>query len=92
MASEGYPGPSNIRREIKGESVRIEDVDITAYVHQAGTLRGDEGALLSNGGRVLSSTGIANDLPTAVKAAYDVMNEIQLEGSHYRTDIAYRAL
>jgi len=92
LASEGYPGPSNIGREIKGESVRIEDVDKTAFVHQAGTLRGEGGVLLSNGGRVLSSTGIANDLPTAVKAAYDVMNEIQLEGSHYRTDIAYRAL
>ena len=92
LASEGYPGPSKTGRRISGEETRIEEGEITAFIHQAGTARDDDGILLSNGGRVLSATAIANNLPSAVGAAYAVIDEIQLDGSHYRRDIAYRAL
>ena len=92
LASEGYPGPSKTGRRISGEETRIEEGEITAFIHQAGTVRDDDGILLSNGGRVLSATAIANNLPSAVGAAYAVIDEIQLDGSHYRRDIAYRAL
>ena len=92
LASEGYPGPSKTGRRISGEEARIEEGEITAFIHQAGTVRDDDGILLSNGGRVLSATAIANNLPSAVGAAYAVIDEIQLDGSHYRRDIAYRAL
>ena len=43
-------------------------------------------------GRVLSATALAPDLPSAVGAAYAIIDEITLDGSHYRRDIAYRAL
>ena len=92
LASEGYPGPSKTGRRISGEETRIEEGEITAFIHQAGTVRDDDVILLSNGGRVLSATAIANNLPSAVGAAYAVIDEIQLDGSHYRRDIAYRAL
>ncbi|MEE3201135.1 MAG: phosphoribosylamine--glycine ligase [Candidatus Thermoplasmatota archaeon] len=92
LASEGYPGSSKTGRRISGEETRIEEGEITAFIHQAGTVRDDDGILLSNGGRVLSATAIANNLPSAVGAAYAVIDEIQLDGSHYRRDIAYRAL
>ena len=92
LASEGYPGPSKTGREITGENTRIEEGEIVAFVHQAGTLRDEEEKLLSNGGRVLSATAVASDLPTAVNAAYAIIEEINLAGSHYRRDIAYRAL
>ena len=92
LASEGYPGPSKTGRQISGEDTRIEEGEITAFIHQAGTVRDEDGILLSNGGRVLSATAIANNLPSAVGAAYAVIDEIQLDGSHYRRDIAYRAL
>ena len=92
LASEGYPGSSKTGRQNSGEEPRIEEGEITAFIHQAGTVRDDDGILLSNGGRVLSATAIANNLPSAVGAAYAVIDEIQLDGSHYRRDIAYRAL
>ena len=37
LASEGYPGPSKTGREITGENTRIEEGEISAFVHQAGT-------------------------------------------------------
>ena len=92
LASEGYPGSSKTGREINGEDSRIEEGEITAFVHQAGTVRDEGGKLLSSGGRVLSATAVATDLPNAVDAAYAIIDEISLEGSHYRRDIAYRAL
>lgn len=92
LASEGYPGPSKTGREITGENTRIEEGEIVAFVHQAGTLRDEEEKLVSSGGRVLSATAVASDLPTAVNAAYAIIEEINLAGSHYRSDIAYRAL
>ena len=92
LASEGYPGPSKTDRVITGENTRIEEGEISAFVHQAGTYRDEEGKLLSSGGRVLSATALAPDLPSAVGAAYAIIDEITLDGSHYRRDIAYRAL
>ena len=92
LASEGYPGPSITGREITGENTRIEEGEILAFVHQAGTLRNEQKKLLSSGGRVLSATAVAPNLPTAANTAYAIMEEINLAGSHYRRDIAYRAL
>ena len=92
LASEGYPGASKTGREITGENTRIEEGEIIAFVHQAGTHRNEDGKLLSSGGRVLSATAVASDLPSAVGAAYAIIDEITLQGSHYRRDIAYRAL
>ncbi|MDE0953884.1 MAG: phosphoribosylamine--glycine ligase [Candidatus Poseidoniales archaeon] len=92
LASEGYPGKSIIGRKIIGADTNIEEGEIHAFVHHAGTLLSNSGELLSNGGRVLAATGIAPDLNTAVEAAYEVIRSIKLTGSHYRPDIAHRGL
>jgi len=92
LASEGYPGTSITGREIIGAENNIEEGEIYAFVHHAGTLISSSGQLVSNGGRVLSVTGIAPELRTAVEAAYEVMGSIKLSGSYYRSDIAHRGL
>tara|TARA_B100000029_G_scaffold200612_1_gene198947 strand:- start:30112 stop:31257 length:1146 start_codon:yes stop_codon:yes gene_type:complete len=92
LASEGYPASSSTGREISGSEVRIEEGMTSAFVHYAGTVLGEEGQLISSGGRVLSATGLAPSLGDAVAASYELMKCIDLEGSHYRSDIAYRAL
>ena len=92
LASEGYPASSKVGREIKGADSSIEEGDILGLVHHAGTRISDDGRLISSGGRVLATTAIAPDLRTAVEASYAVMEEIELPGSHYRSDIGHRAL
>lgn len=92
VASEGYPGPSRTGREIRGAETVIDQGEINAFVHLAGAAIDDSNILISSGGRVLSATAIAGDLATAVEAAYAVVDEIEIEGSHHRRDIAYRAL
>jgi phosphoribosylamine--glycine ligase len=88
LAAEGYPGPPAKGREITGRGLSSTG---EAWVIHAGTGMQD-GKLVSTGGRVLSATGSGKDLATAARQAYSVLEEITLEGSHYRRDIGFRAL
>jgi phosphoribosylamine--glycine ligase len=92
LCSEGYPSNSITGRVITGTETRIEEGEISAFVHYAGTVISDDGILVSNGGRVLAATGIAPNLGTAVEAAYEVIENIELEGSYFRKDIAHKGL
>ena len=92
LSSEGYPSNSITGRVIQGSEIIIQEGEISALVHYAGAVISNEGELISNGGRVLAATGIAPDLVTAVEAAYEVIENIKLEGSYFRKDIAHKGL
>ena len=48
--------------------------------------------LVTAGGRVLGVTAVADDLTSAIAAAYEGVGRIHFEGMHYRTDIGRRAV
>jgi len=89
IASGGYPGTYEAGKKIIGleDAAKIEGVK----VFHAGTSKHD-GAYLTAGGRVLGVTSRAKDLRLAVDRAYQAASKIGFEGSHYRKDIAARAL
>jgi phosphoribosylamine--glycine ligase len=66
------------------DAERIEGVDV---VH-AGTARGEDGALVTSGGRVLAVTAVGSDVADARARAYEAVGKIRIDGSHHRTDIA----
>lgn len=82
LASEGYPDRPAPNRTITG----IAENE-SVHVCHASTARDGE-ALIATGGRVLSVVATAKNFALARKLAYDNIANIQLEGSHYRTDIA----
>ncbi len=86
LAAEGYPG-----EVVKGRQIEIGEIE-DGWINHAGTGIGDNEELISSGGRVLSCTGIADSLAQARDIAYEVLDEVDLEGSHYRKDIGSRAL
>ena len=45
----------------------------------------------AGGGRILSATGVGSDLTEARDRAYRAISQIELDGSFYRTDIAFNA-
>ena len=49
-----------------------------------------DGQFIATGGRVLSVVAVGPDFATARSRAYEALGHIELEGSHYRTDIALR--
>ena len=87
LAAENYPGPVEKGREIRNLPSSNDD----SWVNHAGTKR-DDGILVSSGGRVLSCTGIGDNLQEASIKAYSLIEQIVLSGSHYRRDIGHRAL
>ncbi|MDY2927006.1 MAG: phosphoribosylglycinamide synthetase C domain-containing protein, partial [Eubacteriales bacterium] len=60
-------------------------------VFHAGTKR-DGDKLLTNGGRVLGITAVAQSLEDAVGASYEAAKSIGFDGVYYRHDIGKRAL
>jgi phosphoribosylamine--glycine ligase len=84
IAAEGYPGTPRLGDVITG-------AEAEGVLH-AGTRPRDDGAVLSAGGRVLSVVGTGPDLAAAREDAYRRVVEVRLPGSHYRTDIALRAV
>ena len=91
LASEGYPGLSKTGKEITGADVTIDEGLSRGYVHVAGAII-QGGRMVSSGGRVLAATGIAPKLSQAIDVAYQIIDSISLEGSHFRNDIGHRAL
>ena len=85
LAAAGYPDSAQTGSVI----LNIPNVKETITFH-AGTSRSTAG-LVSSGGRVLSVTGIGEDLTEARDRAYRAISQITLPGSFYRTDIALNA-
>lgn len=84
MASNGYPGDYTKGVEITG----IDQAEAGGcLVFQAGTKIKD-GRLLTDGGRVLAVTALANDLSQAATVAYAGVSKINFNYAQYRRDIA----
>ena len=95
LASEGYPASYPKGMMIQGiddaESVLNEDGD-KAIVYHAGTTLNENGALVTNGGRVLTVVGQGSSLQEAVRHAYHAVDKIDFEHKTYRKDIAQKGL
>jgi len=97
LASGGYPGTYEKGKTITGID-KAEELDDIVVFH-AGTIsspspaEGRDGErLLTNGGRVLGVTAIADDLQSALNKAYAAIKLIYFEGIHYRKDIGAASL
>jgi phosphoribosylamine--glycine ligase len=90
LASQGYPGAYEKGKPITGLAEAAGQEGVLLF--HAGTKLAEDGQIITDGGRVLSVTGVASELPQALERAYAGVNQIQFEGRHYRTDIGRRAL
>ena len=88
LASGGYPRKYEKGKRISGLD---EAAKTGATVFHCGTKRGDDGSLLTSGGRVLSVTGLGDTLETAVAKAYEAAGRISFDGMFFRKDIAAKA-
>ncbi len=91
MASEGYPGPYETGKTIRGlpDAADLADTE----VFHAGTKFGPADAsghdtVKTAGGRVLGVTALGDDVTDAKTKAYQAVRKIRWEGAWCRTDIA----
>jgi len=89
-ASGGYPGEYVKGRVIDGlvEAAALPDT----LVFHAGTKRGPLGGTLTDGGRVLSVTGLGDTFAEARARAYAGIKTVHFRDMHYRRDIGAKAL
>ena len=85
LAAPGYPDAP----QVNGEITKLPNIADTQIFH-AGTAQSG-GSLISTGGRVMTVTGIGEDLTQARDRAYRAISQIELSGSFYRSDIALNA-
>ncbi|MEM8205877.1 phosphoribosylamine--glycine ligase [Morganella morganii] len=87
MAAGGYPGDYRKGDVISGLDVQEAD----CKVFQAGTAL-KEGAVVTDGGRVLCVTALGEDIAQAQKQAYAALKHIHWDDAFCRSDIGYRAV
>ncbi len=88
IASRGYPDAYEKGKRITGlERVTGEDQKI----FHAGT-RLENGAVVTDGGRVLCAVGIGDTVGAAQRRAYDAASKVTWDGAFCRKDIGYRAV
>jgi phosphoribosylamine--glycine ligase len=89
MASDGYPGPVQKGRAIRGldAAARLPDVQV---FHAA--TRHANGEVQSDGGRVLAVTAVGPTLARAKLQAYTAVKEIRWQGAWCRKDISDKGL
>ena len=85
--SGGYPGDYKKNVQING----FPDVQVnnSSIVFHAGTKINEEGNLVTNGGRVLTVTSVAETITDAAKKSIKILEQIHFDGMYYRKDIGY---
>src|SRR6266568_4476778 len=86
LAASGYPDAPEKGHVVTGLPAAGEDF----RVFHSGTALKD-GAIVTNGGRVLCVTALGDSIKMAQRRAYEVAEGIRFEGMQYRRDIGHRA-
>lgn len=81
MVSGGYPEAYE-----KGKVIHGLDLETNSLIFHAGTQNSGQD-IISNGGRVLTITSLADSLPEALDATFQTVQGIQFDKSYYRRDI-----
>ena len=85
-AAEGYPTDVRTGDRIEGLDAARSVPDASVYA--AGVTAGEDGALLTGGGRVLDVVGRGPDVAAARARAYEALGHLRWPGLHHRGDIA----
>jgi phosphoribosylamine--glycine ligase len=84
LVSKGYPGEYE-----KGKVISGSDGVVNSLIFHSGTKRNEQQQLVTNGGRVIAVTSLADDLATAIELSKQNAETILFEGKYYRSDIGY---
>lgn len=83
LVAGGYPEAYQ-----KGDAISGLDQVQKSIVFHAGTIS-KEGAVLSNGGRVLAVTSYGDSIQDALKISYESLESIHFDNKNFRKDIGY---
>ena len=82
MVAGGYP-----EKYKKGDVITTGDDMENVLLFHCGTKMGENGELLTNGGRVMCATAMAPTLPEALLKSYNRVSSVKWDGQYHRRDI-----
>ena len=82
LCSGGYPESYEKGKLISG----LADCK-DAILYHAGTKQGEEGKILTSGGRVLAVTCLADSMQEALNKCYNEISKIHFDKMYFRKDI-----
>ncbi len=82
MVAGGYP-----EKYKKGDVITTGDDMENVLLFHCGTKMGENGELLTNGGRVMCATAMAPTLPEALLKSYNRVSSVKWDGKYHRRDI-----
>ena len=84
LASKGYPGLFS-----KGSKIKLPNLDKyqNCFIYHSGTSINENKELISDGGRVLSVTGLGSNFINARNNAYKIIKKIKCSNLFFREDI-----
>ena len=84
LASKGYPGLFS-----KGSKINLPNLDKcqNCFIYHSGTSINENKELISDGGRVLSVTGLGSNFVNARNNAYKIIKKIKCSNLFFREDI-----
>ena len=85
MVAQGYPGSYKKGDVIHG--LEVTNTPQESLVFHAGTTLNEKGEVVTNGGRVLCVTTLAESMPSALLRTYQNLEQINWTGRTYRRDI-----
>ena len=88
ISSGGYPGSYQKGKKILGLD---RDFGDDVFLFHAGTKKDDD-AIVTNGGRVVGVTAVADTVQDAMEKAYKAVGKVTFDGAYYRKDIGARAI
>ena len=86
VAAEGYPESPR-----KGDAIRLPKPAAGVHVFHSGTAV-QNGQLVTNGGRVLTVTAVADTVAIAAERSRAYADEVVFSGKQFRRDIAWREM
>lgn len=84
LASNGYP--ENFE---KGKIITNLNEGKDEFIFHAGTTNDANGNVISNGGRVLTTSALGKDIKDALQKANTIAANVQFENKYYRKDIGF---
>ena len=88
IAAAGYPGSYPKGDVITG--FELNTLSDRKTFHAGTAITNDK--IVTAGGRVLCATALGENVTSAQKSAYELLEQVKWQGAEFRTDIAYRAI
>lgn len=80
--SGGYPGSYE-----KGKIITGLDAVTDSILFHAGTKKGEDGAVVTSGGRVIAVSSLGDSIADALAKSFSSVEKIKFDGKYYRKDI-----